>query len=461
MYISPYYEGLAFMAPPAPVSAAEIPERPDSDQAESGKVGEFSQILAGMLREAEGDNTQIQEDSAADNVLLAENDKISIESEADSEIFPSLGMELLSAQTQHNVTINTDSFPAEEAIPAEFAELGQYLPDTEQFMGRPDLLSGADTAKTQAEIALDENGAVEAALLMQSGADAEVSDLAGLAGNAGAAGVEQPQQNAGQDRIAHKEKITQGGDAARLSSGIQAAAEQAVAARSDEVLAQKAGEAKKGRLEEARLENRAGRERRQDRLSIEVRDYRSGQANGEIRGVETRVNAGAELRTSSESAGRELTLELHLPDPGNKAPLSEANWGTKAAFAFEDLLARELHQNFNNDIVRHASMVLRDEGKGMIRLNLKPDTLGNVKIRLEMAENRITGQIIVESEEALKAFQKEIHSLEQAFKESGFQDASLDMSLAADSGGAEQFQQWEQARSLLSGFQAATRYDVH
>jgi hypothetical protein len=98
------------------------------------------------------------------------------------------------------------------------------------------------------------------------------------------------------------------------------------------------------------------------------------------------------------------------------------------------MLARELHQNLNGDIVRHAAILLRDGGEGTIRLSLKPESLGNVKIRLEMAENKITGHIIVESDEALRAFEREIRSLEQAFKESGFDGASLQMAVASGSG---------------------------
>jgi uncharacterized protein YbjT (DUF2867 family) len=55
-----------------------------------------------------------------------------------------------------------------------------------------------------------------------------------------------------------------------------------------------------------------------------------------------------------------------------------------------------------------------------------------------MAENKITGHIIVESDETLRAFEREIHSLEQAFRDSGFDGADLDMSLAYQGEGAEQ-----------------------
>jgi len=107
-------------------------------------------------------------------------------------------------------------------------------------------------------------------------------------------------------------------------------------------------------------------------------------------------------------------------------------WEAKAGgTAVENLLARELHQNFNGDIVRHASMALHDGGEGIIKLALKPDSLGNVKIHLKMSENKVTGHIVVESEEALNAFKKEITSLEQAFRESGFTNAQLNLSLTA------------------------------
>jgi flagellar hook-length control protein FliK len=134
-------------------------------------------------------------------------------------------------------------------------------------------------------------------------------------------------------------------------------------------------------------------------------------------------------------------------------------WEAKAnmpngATALENMLARELHQSFNGDIVRHASMALRDGGEGTIRIALKPEHLGNVKIHLEMSENKITGQIIVESEEALNAFKKEVSSLEQAFREAGFNSANLNLSLTADGKEAQQ-----QETSSFMPRTLASRYD--
>jgi flagellar hook-length control protein FliK len=125
------------------------------------------------------------------------------------------------------------------------------------------------------------------------------------------------------------------------------------------------------------------------------------------------------------------------------------------------MLARELHENLNTDIVRHASIILRDGGEGIIRLNLKPEALGNVKIRLEMTENKIAGQIIVESDEALKAFEQEIRALEQAFRDSGFDGASIEMAVSRDGGENGAGRQWQEgeASPFFSERLAATNYD--
>jgi flagellar hook-length control protein FliK len=131
-----------------------------------------------------------------------------------------------------------------------------------------------------------------------------------------------------------------------------------------------------------------------------------------------------------------------------------------AGQAFEDILARELHQNLNGDIVRQASIMVRDGGEGTIKLSLKPESLGMVKIRLEMAENKITGHIIVESNEALRAFEKEIRSLEQAFRDSGFAGASLDMTLAGDGGQNSGQGRWNSEAPLFPARAVSSSYDA-
>jgi hypothetical protein len=433
MYISPSYEGASIDT--APVSAVEIPEY-DEDPSE---IGDFAQILAGLLHNAEVENTP--DENTADNELLAATNEIPSTYDGNPEIFPVAEQvfSLFSEQAAQNV------LSAEETV---------LFDSNQNFTVSADLFS--DQAETPeinpentmaAEFHIEEDAGDSAAIAAVSATDiaafappdAELSAVSGQAAPVASAEVlpkEEAEKNAGKGKF-------QAGDDVRPLEFFDRAetAEQTPPA----------AEGKKGRLEEVR-----GKERRQERFTIDVRDYRSGQADS----ADVRVTAGAELKADRETGTRELTLELRLPDQRPSAPAVDVNWGTKSAYALEDLLARELHQNFNNDIVRHASMILRDEGKGIIRLALKPETLGHVKICLEMAENKITGHIVVESEEALRAFDREIHSLEQAFKESGFQEAYLETSLASDGGGAEQFRNGAHARALVSGLDAASRYDT-
>jgi flagellar hook-length control protein FliK len=104
---------------------------------------------------------------------------------------------------------------------------------------------------------------------------------------------------------------------------------------------------------------------------------------------------------------------------------------------FADMLTRQLDDGLSSDIVRQATIVLKDGGQGVIRLSLKPETLGSVKIRLEMSENKVMGHIIVDSGDALRAFDKVAPSMEQAFKDSGFETATLSASLSNNDGRRE------------------------
>jgi hypothetical protein len=171
-------------------------------------------------------------------------------------------------------------------------------------------------------------------------------------------------------------------------------------------------------------------------------------------------------RTGGESSEPKIAAQS-FADSGAVKDGGGASAG-KAGLSLENFLARELHQNLNGDIVRQAQVLLRDGGEGTIRLMLKPESLGNVKIRLEMSENKVTGRIIVESPEALRAFEKELGNLEQIFRDSGYDGAnlSLDMALASGQGGGAGgggggglHERQLQQKILTEGFSAA-RYDA-
>jgi len=184
-----------------------------------------------------------------------------------------------------------------------------------------------------------------------------------------------------------------------------------------------------GRLDEFR------KNQRRDKVSFEVRDMRTASNAGAANpNTLTEMNTGRVSQQASSLNSGEISLDLRLPENANISQ-AQTTWDIKAGSALENMLARELHQNFNGDIVRHASIALRDGGAGTIKIALHPETLGNVKIHIELTDNKITGRIVVESADALNAFRKELSALEQAFRESGFADANLDLSLTADGAG--------------------------
>ncbi|MDR2144202.1 MAG: flagellar hook-length control protein FliK [Treponema sp.] len=190
------------------------------------------------------------------------------------------------------------------------------------------------------------------------------------------------------------------------------------------------------------------------------RNRRKGRVTVEDQRTAVSRETPPDLRVQEPSRGAERELIVELRPAGERTFAGESR-GTETAAetgpgGFAGLLAEQLAGDLSSDIVKQAAIVLRDGGAGTIRLSLKPETLGKVKIHLEMAENKITGHIFVESEEALRAFEKEVHTLEQAFRDSGFADASLDLS---GNGGSWQEREAGEIVPFFSERFAASNYD--
>ena len=175
---------------------------------------------------------------------------------------------------------------------------------------------------------------------------------------------------------------------------------------------------------------------KKSRLNITVRDLRTSRASSQesVSNVSREhafdiVNkAGGEIELRLEydlSAGRGGDDPLEIGSAKSSRDLSQSRFLT-------DTLARELRGNLSTEIVRNAMLIVRDGNEGTIRLTLRPASLGDVKINLEMVENKIKGLFILESNEALRAFERELPALEKAFRDSGFSETSLSLSLAQD-----------------------------
>ena len=103
---------------------------------------------------------------------------------------------------------------------------------------------------------------------------------------------------------------------------------------------------------------------------------------------------------------------------------------------FSSVLADQLRAGWNNDIVQNAQVILRDGDMGTIRLRLHPESLGGVKIELKVADNSISGKIVVESDAAKTAFERNMAQLQDAFKQGGFESARLEVQVGSGNSGS-------------------------
>jgi flagellar protein FlbC len=101
-----------------------------------------------------------------------------------------------------------------------------------------------------------------------------------------------------------------------------------------------------------------------------------------------------------------------------------------------------LREMAGSELTQATTMILKDGG-GEIRLVLKPESLGNVRIRMNVVDNKIEGTIIVDSAAVKHVFDGSIDALRRALTAEGFQTGSLSVSVGgqnADSGGRQQRQ---------------------
>jgi flagellar hook-length control protein FliK len=127
---------------------------------------------------------------------------------------------------------------------------------------------------------------------------------------------------------------------------------------------------------------------------------------------------------------------------------------------FSSMLSQELKNNAT-DFVKTGQIVLKNNNEGLIRLTLHPESLGSVKISLELSGDRkISGKIVVSSQEAYDAFNENLDGLSDAFVQGGFDSAGFDLSWSGS--GSESFARGQESReaAAISPFYASSIPDV-
>ena len=92
--------------------------------------------------------------------------------------------------------------------------------------------------------------------------------------------------------------------------------------------------------------------------------------------------------------------------------------------------AARFQEILRNEVVRHSTIILK-EGGGELRLILKPESLGRVRINLSLNNDHIAGRIVVENSSVKEMFESNLQNLQNAFKNEGYASASLEVSVGA------------------------------
>lgn len=188
---------------------------------------------------------------------------------------------------------------------------------------------------------------------------------------------------------------------------------------------------------------------------IAVRDLRTKDAKEEqVSNVQEKKSSLKVTDVKLESKNEaQLTLDLASNVQQNVVSSNDQT-ASSVTSNFQQMLSNQIQQNAS-DFVKAGNIVLRDNDQGSIKLILHPESLGNVKIDLQISDKNITGRIVVASQEAFNAFKDSVDSLKQAFINSGFESAGLDLSFAGNDAGSNQFAQEHNENTARFAMRAA------
>ncbi len=162
-------------------------------------------------------------------------------------------------------------------------------------------------------------------------------------------------------------------------------------------------------------------------------------------GVKAGSFTGA-LKWSEASFNQELPVlsKIQGEVPGMGRGLSAAENPGETPAGRE--LFKTLQEKMIPEVVQRMGFILKDGGKGEIRLVLKPESLGSVRIRINISDNIVEGRIIVENNIIKEIFESSLDQLKAALKSEGFQTAGLEVSVGNGRTGDQTKEEWSSGR---------------
>ena len=170
------------------------------------------------------------------------------------------------------------------------------------------------------------------------------------------------------------------------------------------------------------------------KASVQVVDLRRGAGDMSSENGQTSPHQSKHAGIRVDSSSKSDSNTAHSGGDESAVPATRTTHDTRGAVMTRSTtlgdLSNRLREQTNAEIVRSARLVIRGNESGEIRLHLKPETLGNVRILLEMRDGHVAGRIIVENSSVRDVFEQNMPSLNRAFREEGIELDSLDVAVS-------------------------------
>ena len=178
-----------------------------------------------------------------------------------------------------------------------------------------------------------------------------------------------------------------------------------------------------------KTDDKAGKakSRRKDPASARIKfaDHRAASVSEGLKAgqsAETAETAELKGRAGIDDAGK--TIELNA-----SADPARADERMGQPRSIQSTVLSQLRDGVNQQIVKQAGIVVKSDGSGEIKLIMKPEQLGKVRIQLSLNDNHIAGRIIVENNIVREIFESNLENLYKAFGSEGFENGGLEVSV--------------------------------
>ncbi len=176
-----------------------------------------------------------------------------------------------------------------------------------------------------------------------------------------------------------------------------------------------------------------GKESKKTKLTVS--DYRRNASVSADKGLKvSAVQDNLSQKTDSDPASRFQQLTSH----GESLSELRKTESVRAEIKnMQSAVHSQLKDTINSQIVKQAGIVVKGNGTGEIRLVMKPESLGNVRIHLSLNDNHIAGRIIVENNIVREIFESNLENLYKAFGSEGFENGGLEVSVQGQGGNSD------------------------